>query len=254
MSNWGRSPRGGNGMETAQALNVWRETCAQEKEHRRASLSKLGLKALVHQPPAKGTIRSDPPLRYSYLFASPRATTAQEAALMHKQPGALPIRYLIPDPDDPVDKTYNRKKSEFDYSDDSRGDHEIFPRDHRDVGRKKIRDLKAQVPPLLAMAQWHDSLASNAPPRVARTRAQVSHEKQARRDAERRLQWHQEFGGDVPMPSPRVATLAEPAASAALLHSGMLSPRGVPEGFAWVSQVALPERRELPLRPLIKWT
>ena len=176
MSNWGRSPRGGNGMETAQALNVWRETCAQEKEHRRASLSKLGLKAPVHQPPAKGTVRSDPPLRYSYLFASPRATTAQEAALMHKQPGALPIRYLIPGPDDPVDKTYNRKKSEFDYSDDSRGDHEIFPRDHRDVGRKKIRDLKAQVPPLLGMAQWHE--ASRPMPRpVWRARARRCHMK-----------------------------------------------------------------------------
>ena len=34
MSNWSRSPRGGGGSETAQALNEWREQCFMEKQTR----------------------------------------------------------------------------------------------------------------------------------------------------------------------------------------------------------------------------
>ena len=228
MSNWGRSPRGGASQVTVEACNAWRETIDAEKEHRRRSQARLGMRPSPRATaPETRAMRSTPPSQFAQQFASPRST-ANEATVMAKQPGRPPLEQFIPTSSDVPNKANNRQKTTLDYNSE-RGDHEIFPpvgalEDPRQ-GRQRIRELKAQV----------------------------NQEKQARRQAESRLQWHEEFNGDAectiealmrkyavpkrlldvsrpefpgPMPSPRIATLADPSATVALQ-----SPR---KQFSWL--------------------
>lgn len=209
MSNWGRSPRGGNGLETAQALNEWRETCEQEKYVRKLAAEKLGYKLPPVRMPPPGVMRSQPPSHLSYLFASPRSTYQMSTA-MAPRPAPMDLAKLSADTSQPVSKIYNRKKETWDF-DYGRGDHQIFPEDPRKADRKKIQQLKAQV----------------------------ALEKQARREAERKLMWQHELEGAAAAApgnlSPRtITTLADPMAQAA-----MQSPRY--NGFSWISQVVLPD-------------
>lgn len=145
MSNWSRSPRGGNGAETAQALNEWREIVTQEKELGHLSLKQLGLKQPQHDAPAPGTMRSSPPEHLAHLFEWPRTTTG-EAQIFTKAPKPPPWAFLMADPNDKPNKAHNRKRFDLDLNHD-RKDHEIFPKDERTAGRVKIRQLKAQVRP-----------------------------------------------------------------------------------------------------------
>tara|TARA_B100000795_G_scaffold186577_1_gene141807 strand:- start:200 stop:943 length:744 start_codon:yes stop_codon:yes gene_type:complete len=242
MSNWGRSPRGGAREVTVEACNAWRETIDAEKEHRRRSQARLGMRPSPRATaPETGAMRSTPPSQFAQQFASPRST-AKEATVMAKQPGRPPLEQFIPSSSDVPNKANNRQKIIMDYNFES-GDHQIFPpvgalEDPRQ-GRLAIRELKAQV----------------------------TQEKQARRQAESRLQWHQEFNGDAectiealmrryavpkrlldvsrtefpgPMPSPRVEGsvppwlgLADPSATAALQSPRMQQP----VGFSWIAQV-----------------
>lgn len=224
---------------TAAACNEWRETCDQEKEHRRRSQARLGIKLSPRAKlaPVPGTMRSPPPTSIAHLFDSPRSTAKDDTRLA-KPPGALSLGQFVADPSDAPVKAHNRQKIMLDYNFE-RGDHQIFPpvgplEDPRQ-GRQRIRELKAQV----------------------------SQEKAARRDAESRLQWHQEFSNDrectiealvrkyaVPkrlldaqMPSPRIATLADPLA-AAVLQSPCDSQQ--PVGFAWISQATPRPRLQHP--------
>tara|TARA_B110001452_G_scaffold201330_1_gene171396 strand:- start:1057 stop:1692 length:636 start_codon:yes stop_codon:yes gene_type:complete len=209
MSNWGRSPRGGNGLETAQALNEWRETCDQEKYVRTLAAEKLGYKLPPVRMPPPGVMRSQPPTHLSYLFASPRSTQ-QMAAAMAPRPAPMNLAKLTAEIGEPISKTYNRKKETWDF-DQHRGDHQIFPEDPRSADRKKIQKLKAQV----------------------------ALEKKARREMERKLMWQHEFEGAAAAApgnaSPRtITTLADPRALAA-----MQSPRGN-DVFSWISGAGSP--------------
>ena len=208
MSNWGRAPRGGPREVTVEACNAWRETIDAEKEHRRRSQARLGMR--------RPSPRAAAP-QFAQQFSSPRST-AKEATVLAKQPGRPPLEQFIPNSSDVPNTANNRQKNLQDYNSE-RGDHNIFPpvgalEDPRQ-GRQRIRELKAQV----------------------------NQEKQVRREAESRLQWHEEFNGDAectiealvrkyavpkrlldvsrtefpgPMSSPRIATLADPSATAAL--------------------------------------
>ena len=247
MSNWGRSPRGGAREVTVEACNAWRETIEQEKEHRRRSQARLGMRRSPRTSaggasprttaPETGAMRPTPPRPFAQQFASPRSTAKEAATVLVKQPGRPPLG--IPTSSDAPKKANDRQKVMLDYGSE-RGGHQIFPpggalEDLRQ-GRQRIRELKAQV----------------------------SEEKEARRQAESRLQWQEEFNSDPdctidalmrkyavpkrllpdlsrtaelpgpPMPSPRIATLSDLSATAALhLQSHVPSPRTPVAGFSW---------------------
>lgn len=241
MSNWGRSPRGGAREVTVEACNAWRETIEQEKEHRRRSQARLGMRrsprTTAPSPrttaPETGAMRPTPPRPFAQQFASPRSTAKEVATIMVMQPGRPPLG--IPTSSDAPNKANDRQKVILDYGSE-RGGRQILPpggalEDLRQ-GRQRIRELKAQV----------------------------NQEKEARRQAESRLQWQEEFNGDddctidalmrkyavpkrllpdlsrttelpgPPMPSPRIATLSDPSATAALQSPRTQQPVA---GFSW---------------------
>ena len=141
---------------TVEACNAWRETIDAEKEHRRRSQARLGMR--------RPSPRAAAP-QFAQQFSSPRST-AKEATVLAKQPGRPPLEQFIPNSSDVPNTANNRQKNLQDYNSE-RGDHNIFPpvgalEDPRQ-GRQRIRELKAQV----------------------------NQEKQVRREAESRLQWHE---------------------------------------------------------------
>ena len=143
MSNWGRSPRGGAREVTVEACNAWRETIEQEKEHRRRSQARLGMRRSPRTSaggasprttaPETGAMRPTPPRPFAQQFASPRSTAKEAATGLVKQPGKPPLG--IPTSSDAPNKANDRQKVILDYGSERGGHLKFLLRGARGEGR-----------------------------------------------------------------------------------------------------------------------